>query len=196
MTRKTLGIVAVLCAMVVAGSAFGQSADEVKQKAAKVSAKARTDADKKMDLSGKDVDRASISAGETKVAERLGTQFGMTAEAITAEKNALNTSWGNLMIAHTLAANAGGGVTAENLVQMHSSGMGWGQIAAGLGLKLGEAIRAVRAEDHVANGKAKATGKVAVIHHEGAKAAKEKSTSHGATTGGATKVEHGGGKSK
>ncbi len=196
MTRKLVGIVAVLCAMVVAGNALAQSTDEVKQKAEKVSAKSRADADKKMDLSGKDVDRASISAGETKVAERLGTQFGMSAEAITAEKNALNTSWGNLMIAHTLAANAGSGVTAENLVQMHSSGMGWGQIAAGLGLKLGEAIKAVRAEDHVANGKAKATGKVAVIHHEGSKAGKTKTTEHGAGTGGATKVEHGGGKSK
>ena len=196
MTRKMFGIVSLLLAMGVAGSAFAQSADEVKHRAEKVSAKLRASADKKMDLSAQDVDRATISAGETKVAERLGTQFGMSAEAITAEKNALNTSWGNLTIAHTLAANAGEGVTSENLVQMHSAGMGWGQIAAGLGLKLGEAIRAVRAEDHVANGRAKATGKVAVIHHEGTRAGKEKSTGHGAGMGGATKVEHGGGKSK
>jgi hypothetical protein len=196
MTRRTFGIAALLLAMVVAGNAFAQSADEVKHKAEKTSAKSRASADKKMDASAKDLDRATISEGEKKVAERLGTQFGMSADAITAEKNALNTSWGNLTIAHTLAANAGGGVTAEQLVGMHSSGMGWGQIAAGLGLKLGEAISAVRAENRVAKGLAKANGKVAVIHHEGTKAAKEKTSSHAAGMGGATKVEHGGGKSK
>ena len=80
MTRKMVGIVALLLAMGVAGSAFAQSADEVKHKAEKVSAKLRSSADKKMDLSASDVDRATISAGETKVAERLGTEYRMMEE--------------------------------------------------------------------------------------------------------------------
>jgi len=74
------------------------------------------------------------------------------------------------MIAHTLAANATDGVTVEQLIAMHQTGTGWGQIAAGMGLSLGDVISAVNAEQRVADGLARADGKVAVIHGEGARA--------------------------
>src|SRR5437867_11585576 len=74
------------------------------------------------------------------------------------------------MIAQTLALNSKSDVTADQLITLHKDGMGWGQIAAGLGLRLGEVVSAVNAESHVASGQAKADGKVAVVHGEGAKA--------------------------
>lgn len=196
MRKRSIGFLIVLAMLAFVGSALGQSTDEVKQKAAKVSSKARSSADKKMEASAKDLDRVVISDGEDKVAARLGTQFGMTPEAITAEKNQLATSWGNLTIAHTLAANAKGDITVAQLVQMHDSGMGWGQIAAGLGFKLGETISAVRAEDRVAKGLSKPSGKVATIHGEGSKAGPGKGVAHEGGSMGGTKMEHGGGKGK
>ena len=106
---------------------------------------------------------------EQKVSSRLATEFGMTGEALVAEKNDLGASWGQLMIAHTLMANSKTEIATKELVDMHQQGMGWGKIAAGLGLKLGEVVSAVNAESRVASGLAKADGKVAVIHGEGAK---------------------------
>ena len=64
-------------------------------------------------------------------------------------------------------------VTAQQLLQLKSDGMGWGQIAAGLGFDLGSAMRAVSTEGHVAMGTSRASGKVAVIHGEGARAGME-----------------------
>ena len=53
---------------------------------------------------------------------------------------------------------------------MQKTGMGWGEIAAGLGLNLGETVSAVQSEGKVAGGTVKADGKIAVAHGEGAKA--------------------------
>ena len=196
MMKRKFGFLIVLILLAFVGTALGQSADEVKEKAAKVSSKARSSADKKLGASAKALDGTANSAGEVKVATRLGTQFGMTADAITAEKNQLGTSWGNLMIAHTLAANAKSGITVAQLVQMHDSGMGWGQIAAGLGFKLGEAISAVKAEGRVAKGLSKPSGKVATIHGEGSKAGPGRGAGDHAGSMGGTKMGHGGGKGK
>jgi hypothetical protein len=48
--------------------------------------------------------------------------------------------------------------------------MGWGQVAAGLGLNLGSAVSSVNAESRVASGLERADGKVATMHGEGARA--------------------------
>ena len=61
------------------------------------------------------------------MAERLGTEFGVSAQAITDERAKLNASWGQLMIAHTIAANSKTGVTAEQLLEMKRDNMGLGQ---------------------------------------------------------------------
>ncbi len=154
-------------------SAKTESEERVKAiqtKGDKVSVKARAAAESKLDATTKKIDEEVAKAGDEKVAARLAAEFGMTAEAMTAEKSELNASWGNLMIAHTLAANAKNPVTVAELTQMHADGTGWGTIAAGLGLKLGEVVSGVKAEGRVAQGFAKADGKAAVIHGEGAKA--------------------------
>jgi hypothetical protein len=141
----------------------------VKDKGAKVSADARAKAEAKLEASAKKTD-AEAQRGEGRVAERLAVEFGMTADALMAEKQELGCSWGELMIAHSLDANTTTEITTAQLVQLRKDGTGWGQIAAGLGLKLGEAVSAAQAESRVAAGLAKPDGKVAVIHGEGAHA--------------------------
>ena len=148
---------------------MGELKKEIATKAQKTPAKARATAEAKLDATSKAVDTQADQA-ESQVADRLSTEFGMTAEALAAEKTSSGASWGGLMIAHTLAANSKTTVAATDLVAMQQGGMGWGQIAAGLGLNLGEVVSAVASEGRVAAGTLKADGKVAVAHGEGAKA--------------------------
>jgi hypothetical protein len=61
-------------------------------------------------------------------------------------------------------ANSTNAVTMDQLFAMRKDGMGWGQIAQGLNLKLGEVVSAVASEGAVAQGTAKADGKIAMIH--------------------------------
>src|SRR5262249_27690436 len=136
---------------------------QMETRAAKVSARAKARAELRIDAAAKRVDQEAAAAGDP-VANRLASEFGMTVDALEAEKNQLGASWGQLMIAHTLMANATSGATVAQLVQLHADGMGWGQIAAGLGLKLGDVVSAVNAEQRVAAGLTKADGKAAVIH--------------------------------
>ena len=142
---------------------------EIEAKAAKTSAKTRARAETKLDATSKEVD-AQADQDEPKVADRLSSEFGMTAEELTAQKSEAGASWGGLMIAHTLSANTNTTVSAADLLTMHQDGMGWGEIAAGLGLNLGEAVSAVQSEGKVAAGTVKADGKVAIAHGPGAKA--------------------------
>src|SRR5207302_1266263 len=95
---------------------------------------------------------------------------GGTAQPMLDEQQQLDASWGALTIAHTLDANASTDLTVAQLVAMHDHGTGWGQIAAGLGLRLGDVVSAVRSEARVAAGSAAADGHVAAIHGAGARA--------------------------
>lgn len=142
----------------------------VKDKGARVSADARAKAEAKLEAAAKKADNEARARGDARVAARLAAEFGMTADALMAEKQALGCSWGELMIAHSLDANTKTEITVAQLIELRQEGTGWGQIAAGLGLKLGEAVSAVQAEARVAAGLAKPDGKVAVIHGEGARA--------------------------
>ena len=130
------------------------------------STRERTDA-KLRQVAGK-VDAAAQN-GQDRVASRLATEFNTTSQAIADEKTQFGCGWGELMIAHTLAANSNTDVSLASLFQMRSDGMGWGQIAAGMGFKLGDAVSAAQAEARVAEGQAKADGKVAVMHGIGSK---------------------------
>ena len=144
--------------------------ETIQEKGARVSAEARAKSETRLEAAAKKTDEQARAAGDAKVATRLAAEFGMSVEQMQSEKQALGCSWGQLMIAHSLDANAKTDVTASQLVQLHQEGTGWGQIAAGLGLKLGEAVSAVQAEGRVAAGLAKPDGKCAVIHGEGARA--------------------------
>lgn len=143
--------------------------NRLETQAAKVSTGARAKADAQLEAVAKSVDDNAEKGGEV-VAGHLAAEFGTTAQAIEGEQGQLNASWGNLMIAHTLSMNAKTDVTVAQLVEMHQDGMGWGQIAAGIGFELGSVMRGVKAEGRVALGQAKADGHAAMIHGEGAKA--------------------------
>jgi hypothetical protein len=142
----------------------------VKDKGARVSADARAKADAKLKAAADKTDAEAKSGGDARVAARLAAEFGTTADALMAERQALGCTWGELMIAHSLDANAKTEITVSQLFELRKEGTGWGQIAAGLGLKLSEAVSAAQAEAKVATGLAKPDGKVAVIHGEGAHA--------------------------
>src|SRR6185295_13585489 len=135
---------------------------------AKTSAAARTRAEARLESSAKTVDQEGAKTAQG-VANRLSSEFELSAEALAEERQLLGVSWGQLMIAHTLAANSTSQVTVEQLIQMKKDGMGWGLIAGGLDLTMGDVVSAVNAEAGVALGRAAADGKVAVIHGPGAR---------------------------
>ena len=153
----------------VTGPDFDRLKENVKSKGGKVSAAARQRAEAKLESSARLVDQQAEKA-QKGVEERMAAEFDLSADAMVAEKQALGVSWGQLMIAHTLSANAGTDVTVQQLFAMRKDNMGWGQIAAGLDLTLGEVVSAVHSESSVALGKAAADGKVAVIHGPGSRA--------------------------
>ena|SRR2546422_5899510 len=185
MKTRPMWLMITCSSLLLAGAVAAQATDSASDQTAKVSTKSRMAADAKLDITAKQVDKDGTTEGDAKVASRLGAQFGMSADAITAEKEKLNTSWGNLAIAHALAANAKSGVTVDQLVQMHADGKGWGQIAASLGLKLGEVVREARNEDRVARGLVKPDAKVAVIHADKARVGHTDVDVHSST-----KIEH------
>jgi len=156
----------------------------IRERALATSEKDKKSVEAKLDATKSVVDKEATSKGENVVAGRLATEFGMTSDALAAEKAQYNTGWGDLMIAHSLQANAKTDITVAQLFQMRTDGMGWGQIANGLGLRLGDVVSAVKSEGNVATGHSKADGKVATIHSGGSSATHSASThTHGAAAG-------------
>ena len=143
---------------------------KVRKDGATVDVKERTKFEADLEVVAKQVEADAKTSGDVKVAERLGNEFGMTPDALIAERNELGTSWGQLMIAHTLMSNASAEVTARQVFDLRTEGMGWGQIAHGMGLKLGPSIAAVKSEARVARGLEKADGKVSAIQGPGSRA--------------------------
>lgn len=142
----------------------------------KASAKERTDVDKSIDEIEKNIENETAAKGDAEVSGRIAGEFGMTPDALTAERSQYGRGWGELMIAHTLFANAKTEATLSDLFGLRSQGQGWGVIAAGLGLKLGEVTPALKSEGRVAMGLDKADGKPALIHMMGAAGATKTKT--------------------
>ncbi len=139
-------------------------------KATDVSSRAKSKAEARLTASAQRVDDLVNQQGDAAVATRLATEFGLATEVLSKERQSFTASWGDVMIAHTLSSNVGGDVSAAQLLAIRTQGMGWGQMAAGLGLDLGSAVSSVNAESRVASGLARADGKVAMIRGEGARA--------------------------
>jgi hypothetical protein len=161
---------ATLGAKAATSSQASAEISRVRERGLKVSAKERAAAETKLSADARKIDADAGQQGEATVAGRLAGEFQSTADAMMAERTDLKASWGDLTIAHALAANAKTDLTVADLAGMHADGMGWGQIAAGLGLNLGETVSAIHTEGKVAGGQAKAGARAAVIHGEGAKA--------------------------
>jgi hypothetical protein len=146
-----------------------QLKERIEKRAARTSAQSRTKAETQLATTIQQVNEKSATDGETVVATRLASEFGVTPEALTTERTTLGTSWGQLMLAHTLAVNSSAGVTVEQLIALNKDGMGWGQIAAGLGLHLGSVVSSINSENRVAQGLEKADGRVVAMRGEGAR---------------------------
>jgi hypothetical protein len=135
----------------------------IRNRAAKMPATDREEIDKKLEGNAKDVDVEAVTNGDATVADRFAAEFGVTSEALLAERTQYNVGWGEIMIAHTLLANAPAGTTIDQLYTLHADGMGWGQVAYGMGLRVGSVAAAVKTETMVARGTVKADGKPAKI---------------------------------
>lgn len=118
--------------------------------------------EKQLASSSKLVDTEAARLGDVPVRDRLAAEFGVTPEALTAQREQFGMGWGELMIAHTLLANAEG-VTIEQLHVLRQEGLGWGQLAHGVQLNTSGFVTAVKNEVSVARGTAKPDGKPAVV---------------------------------
>ena len=144
-----------------------------------VTAKETATIDKDLPTVTKQVDDKAAKDGDATVAGRLASDFGVSSDALLAEKARYNVGWGDLMIAHTLGSNTLTGVTVDEIMMMRTTdAMGWGAIASGLDLKLGNVVVASKAQGKVATGASRADGKPAKI------AVAEAPSTTGSSTGG------------
>jgi hypothetical protein len=120
------------------------------------------DTDKSLEGTVRAIDKEA-SRGDGKVGGRMAEEFRVPPEALLSERTRLSAGWGELVVAHTLLANTKSGVTIDQLFDMRAEGMGWGQIAHGLGLKQNDVVKAVRTEGQVMRGKSKPDGSAAPI---------------------------------
>jgi hypothetical protein len=158
---RGFGVTVLIPSIAILGAFLGHAGGGRAEKPGSPSAQARASAGGKLAAEVRNINRASV--GETRVAAFLGAEFGMSEEAIIKERRTLGASWGNLTIAHTLAASDKQGMTVAQVLHLSDCGLGWGQIAVGLGFNLDDTVRAVSAESRVARGRAKADGKAAPI---------------------------------
>jgi hypothetical protein len=114
------------------------------------------------------IEAAAEAVGEAKMIERMAAEFGVRPELLHVERS--DASWGDLVIAHTLHANARGSRSASALLELHAQGESWSSIAAKLGLESREVATALAAEEKVATGERRADARVAVIHGSGSHA--------------------------
>jgi hypothetical protein len=122
-----------------------------------------------LDAASNDVEKNVATDGDAKIATRLAAEFGTTPDALLSEKSDVKASWGQLKIAHSLLANGAVDLTTKQIFDLRGEGMSWGQIANGMGLHLGEVVKAAREEARVAKGVSQPDGKVAVVHGAGSK---------------------------
>lgn len=150
----------------------------IRERARKAGEKTLAVAEKKLNALSKRIDGDVEETGEFVIANRIAPEFSMTGEAMMSERGTMDVGMGDLVIAHTLKANAKKNeITTEQLFQLRQEGMSWGQIAYGLGFNLSATTAAVKSEADVASGTMKADGKVALI------GAPKTSTNAGASTG-------------
>ncbi len=145
---------------------YGAASDRlefIKDEGLRMHERVREKMERKLEKTARQVDRAARRIGDQAMAARLGAEFEVAPEALLAQKADLCASWAEILIGYTLGANARTAVTPDQLVAMEHQGMGWGQIAAGLGFGLNQTVAAARTEGRVAQGKSRPDGRVAAI---------------------------------
>jgi hypothetical protein len=167
-------VLAALCAW-MASPAFGAGQDvssaerpkanlaAVREKAESMPSDARREIDKRIAITVERVNHEAADGGQATMTARLAAEFKLTEESLLDEKAEHSLSWGEIVIAHTLLANSGTGLTIVDLAQLRREGLGWGAIAFGLQFHMEDFEDAIKAEGRVAMGLPKADGKAATI---------------------------------
>ena len=137
--------------------------EEIRTRAREMPASKRESVEKQLVTSSKRVDTDAAKLGEIPVRDRLAAEFGMEPETLAAQREHFGMGWGELMMAHTLVANANGELTIEQIDALRREGLGWGELAHGLGLNTTGFVTAVKNEVSVARGTAKPDGKAPVV---------------------------------
>jgi hypothetical protein len=138
-------------------------ADAMRTRSARTSDETRASANAVLGANARRVD--AVAAAPAAVA-RLAAEFQTPIARLRDERARLGVSWGDLAIAHTLAASARPAPSVETLARARDSGADWSTIATALGLDLGDCVTAVRAEARVAAGTALPDGHVTPIRAE------------------------------
>ena len=106
--------------------------------------------EKMLKESATEVDAATAKKDKVEVAGRLAAEYGGIPELYIGEKERLKTGWGDLSIAHSILQNAKTVVTIDQLYDLRQEGLGWGQIAHGLDLNVGEFVKTASAKNRSA----------------------------------------------
>lgn len=97
-----------------------------------------------------EVDAATAKKDKVEIAGRLAAEYGGIPELYLGEKERLKTGWGDLSIAHAILQSAKTTVTIDQLYDLRQEGLGWGQIAHGLDLNVGEFVKTASAKSRSA----------------------------------------------
>jgi hypothetical protein len=126
--------------------------NRIRARATQIDPKEKETSEKSLKETAADVDAATAKKEKVEVAGRLAAQFGGIPELYLGERDRLKSGWGELAIAHTLLANAKTSVTIDQLYDLRQEGLGWGQIAHGLDLSVGEFVSLAHANGRSAVG--------------------------------------------
>jgi hypothetical protein len=137
--------------------------EEIRTRARGMQPSKRESVEKQLVTSSQRVDNEAARLGEIPVQDRLAAEFGMEPGTLAAQRQHFGMGWGELMIAHTLVANSEGELTIEQIDALRKEGLGWGELAHGLGLNTSGFVTAVKNEVSVARGFTKPDGKAPVV---------------------------------
>jgi hypothetical protein len=124
----------------------------IRQRAGSMPVDARIDMDKRIAATIERVNARAAAQTSSAVAARAAAEFSVTSEVILEEKGTHGWSWGEVLVAHTLLANATHGLTAQDLASLREDGFGWASIAYGLQFRMEDFEDAIKEQGRVTMG--------------------------------------------
>ncbi len=169
------GILLLMAASVVRADPAGTGADEpdssaveaprvgadlsgIRERAGAMPIDTRRDIDKRIEAMVKRVNGDVLVTGQTKVAAKLASEFGLTSDALLELKGDYGFSWGELVVAHTLLVDSDVKVDLLDLESFRLDGLSWGAIAYGLRFHMEDLEEKIKAEGRIATGLSKTNG--------------------------------------
>lgn len=153
----------------------------VRERAGQVDAKEQEATEKSLRETATEFDAATAKKEKTEVAGRLAAEFGGIPELYIGEHDRLKQGWGEIAIAHTLLASAKTSLTIDQLFDLRQEKLGWGQIAHGLDLNVGEFAKTAQAKGRSAAAGAAGAGKGETVEAKANPGAKGDAAANGNT---------------